>query len=165
MPDFSIEVVGDRKVALRFEKFPERLRAAFVEPIQYLTRRLAGKVRQRAPRGKKGELPGLVIEQFFNDPDQVSGRVTFSDQYAKVGALEYGAPGPRNRNMVKEHKAQLGHFWHLRLNRPITVMVAAHRRQLNTPQFAMLRGPLAEMSGEVISELQAVVNTAAETEE
>jgi hypothetical protein len=161
----GIEVVGDRKVALRFEKFPETLRAKFAGPIKSITSRLADMIRARTPKGEKGELPSLVYEQFFDDPDQVSGRVTFGDDYAKVGALEYGAPGPRNRNRVAEHPMELSHVFGSRLNRPLTVMVKAHRRQLNVKAHRMLRDPLAQMSAPALTELEAVVTAEASRDE
>lgn len=163
--DFGIEMVGDRKVALRFDKFPEELRQAFIAPTKAATKRIAGHVRTEVPTGEKADLPGLVIEQFFNDPDQVSGRVTFSDRFAKVGALEWGAPGKRNRNLVREHKAQLGHYWAHRLQRPITVMIAAHRRQLNVKQHRFLRNALADEGEDYVEALRAVVDAKADQDE
>jgi hypothetical protein len=155
--NLGVQVAGDLKVALRFDKFPERARAALVAPIKAITHRLAAKVRAAVPHGDRDSLEGLVIEQFYNDPDQVSGRVTFRGEYAKVGALEYGAPGKQNRNLVKAHQAKLGHAWGHQLQSPLMVTIAAHRRRLNIKAHRFLRGPLASEAGEALQEIRAAI--------
>lgn len=153
----GVEVTGDLKVALRFDKFPEEARAALVVPIKAITDRLAAKVRAAVPHGEKDSLEGLVIEQFYNDPDQVSGRVTFSGEYAKVGALEWGAPGKQNRNLVQAHQAKLDHAWGRPMQSPMTVTIAAHRRRLNIKARRFLRGPLQAEAGDALGEIRAAI--------
>jgi hypothetical protein len=153
----GVQVAGDLKVALRFDKFPEEARAALTAPIKKATHRVAGQVRAQVPRGPKDDLEALVIEQFYNDPDQVSGRVTFRGEYAKVGALEYGAPGKQNRNFVREHSAKLDHAWGRKMQSPISVTIAAHRRRLNIKARRFLRGSLASESGETLQDIRSAI--------
>lgn len=156
--DFGVIVTGDRKVELQFEQFPEALREQLTAPIKEMTSRLAGRIRARLPHGKTGELEHSLVEQFFDDPDQVSGRVTFNADFAKVGALEWGAPGKQNRSAVKEHRAKLDHAWGRKLNAPLMVLIAAHNRHLHLDAHRFLRGPLSESSPEIIEALNAAVD-------
>jgi len=156
--DFGVIVTGDRKVELQFEHFPEALREQLIAPIKEMTGRLASRIRSRLPHGKTGELENSLVEQFFDDPDAVSGRVTFDADYAKAGALEWGAPGRQNRQGVKEHRAKLDHAWGRKLNSPLMVIIAAHNRHLHLTAHRFLRGPLSESGPEIIDALNAAVD-------
>ena len=155
--DIGVAIVGDQKVALQFDHFPEALRAELLKPIKSLTDQLYAKIRAIVPKGKTGKLASEVIEQIFNDPDQVSGRVTFDADFAKAGALEWGA---HRVTKVREHPQRLDHAWRRSLNSPLTVLIAAYSRTPNIAEHRMLRGPLAAMSGEAITELQQAVDGA-----
>lgn len=154
--DIGVGITGDLKVALQFDKFPEALRAELLKPIKSLTNQLAAKIRAIVPKGKTGKLASEVVEQIFDDPDQVSGRVTFDAEFAKAGALEYGA---HRSTKVRAHEAKLDHAWGKKLNEPLTVLVAAYSRTPSIAAHNMLRGPLAAMSEEVISELRQAIDT------
>lgn len=152
---FGVEIQGVLKATLRFEQFPEAMRAELLKAIEKLTKFLAAKIRATAP----GTIKSLVITQLFNDPDQVAGRVTVSGDFGKVGALEWGAPGRKAKKTVREHQAKLDHAWGNKLARPITVMIARHNRTLHLEARRFLRGPLASSQGLIEDVLhQAVVD-------
>lgn len=158
--DIGVQVTGVLKVALRFDEFPEDLRGELLQAVQYLTPRLGSKIASKVPHGETGELASSQVQQIYNDPDQVSGRITFRDDPAKVGALEYGAPGKRPRNKVSAHSMRLDHVFANRLAQPLTVMVAAHSRNLHIAAHRFLRGPLADSEGEINQAFRQAIDDA-----
>ncbi len=157
--DFGVEIQGVLKATLRFEEFPQAIRVQLLAAVKKLTAQLASKVRAKAP----GSVKGKIITQLFDDPDQVAGRITVDADFAKVGALEWGAPGKRPKEWVKEHPAKLDHAWGHQLARPMTVIIAKHRRHLHFEARRFFRGPLAASRGEIEEVLhQAVVNAISE---
>jgi hypothetical protein len=160
MPDvIGVEVVGARSVELQFERFPERLRGQLTLAITKITDTLAGRIRSAAPR-RSGRLAGSIRNTVYQNQDSVAGYIAVSEDFAKAGALEYGAPGPRNRNQVKAHEARLDHLWGNKLAQPLTVMVAAHTRTLKVKAHRYLRDPTAAMSGEVLAAIEQACETA-----
>ncbi len=155
--EFGVDIQGVLKATLRFEEFPQAMRAQLLAAIRRLTASLAAKIRARLPRGPTGKLEGSLIQQIFDDPDQVSGRVTFDKDFGKVGALEWGAPGKRAKESVREHSAKLDHAWAQKLARPMTVVVAKHNRSLHLEARRFLRGPLAASRGEIEEVLHQAV--------
>lgn len=160
-----IEAIGAREVELKFEHFPEQARHAFLQRITSLTAQLLARVQSSEPENT-GKLRSETVSQIYDGKDGVVGSVTLAKglsatEYGKAGALEYGAPGPRNRNMVKSHTAQLSRVYG-RLVAPMSVVISAHTRHLNVAEHKFLRGPLESMSGQVLQELEQALAEATE---
>jgi len=161
MPEFGIEIDGERRVALRFEQFPERARAALQARIAALTAELYGRVEGAEPE-RTGRLKGETEPFVDQRADRVVGRVKVvargSSEHGKGAALEYGAHGSAR---VTAHSQSLSHFWG-RLVAPREVFVRAYSRRLDIAERRYLRGPLDEMRGEIIEELRAALGEAME---
>lgn len=162
--DFGIEIDGDRLVALRFEQFPERARAAIANRLGSITQRLLARVQGTEP-SRTGRLRSETQSSVAARGDRISGRV-FVDasrggegEHGKAGALEYGAHGTAH---VGAHAMQLSHIYN-EMMEPREVLVAAYDRRVNIAERRFLRGPLDEMRSEIIEELrQALAEVAAE---
>lgn len=155
--EIGVIVTGDRDVSLKFDEFPQDLHDALLSRIGTLTDRLAGAVRSGV-HARTGKLRGSISEAVYDDqPRKITGRVFVDEDYAKAGAIEYGAHG---RAKVSAHEALLGHAWGKKLSSPVEVMVSAHGRQMNVVAQRFLRGPLASLSGDIASELQDATKAA-----
>ena len=155
--DVGVIVTNDRKVALKFEQFPDQLRGALVARITAFTNTLASTEESRAP----GELKDLIEKNVWDDPSRIVGRVGFSGQWAKAGALEYG--GANKPFKVRAHKMRLDHAW----GRPMAAMeevdVGPHRRiltQQSMPARRFARGTLEQSRATISDGLKAVVSEA-----
>ncbi len=156
----NIVINNERRLGLKFEKFPEEFRAKLLSAIEDLTQKLLARVLSAAPKGQTGQLERSIHAQIFNDKTKVTGRVVVGADFAKAGALEYGGTGEPFK--VKAHSARLDHVFRNKLSSPLDVMVAAHSRQLNMAARRFLRDPAASIEPEVISELREAVGQAAE---
>lgn len=154
----GVAVTGDRKVALRFETFPHVAHERLLARIHQQTDRLESAVKAKTPKGATGQLQEAVYGKVFDDGDRITGFVSLSDDFAKAGALEWGA---RRNIRVSEHSARLDHNWSEKLENPTTVFVASYRRTLNIKPVRFLRDPLAMLAPEFTTELQQTVNEAA----
>lgn len=158
----GIVVAGDRKVALRFEEFPHHLHDKLLSRITQMKDQLEGRVKAAAPQGATGELRDSVYGKVFDDRTRITGFVAVGEDFAKAGALEWGA---HNTIQVRGHRARLDHNWGEKLARPISVFVEAHRRTLSLKPVRYLREPLATSAPQFTAELQeTVAETAAEGE-
>ena len=157
--EFGIEIEGDRLVALRFDQFPERARAAIGRRLSSLTERLLSRVVGVEPQ-RTGKLRGETGSRVFERDDRVVGQVRVaapdSGEHGKAAALEYGAS---HTALVRAHTMQLSHVYD-KLVEPIEVMVAAYSRHPNIAERRYLRGPLDAMRGEIIAELRAALDEA-----
>jgi hypothetical protein len=162
MPDFGIELKGDREVGLRLEEFPERARAAIARRMDGLTQALLARVQGAEPE-RTGALRGETVATVRNTRRGVVGTVRVAGNseadYGKAGALEYGSKGSV---AVAAHAQQLGHVFG-RLVAPIEVLVAAYTRRPNIAPREYLRGPLDEMHDEIVAELEEALAEAAAT--
>lgn len=153
--EFFVTVTGDRKVALRFETFPTKLHDRLLSRITALTAVLAAKVRARVPV-LTGKLKSEITQRVFDDaPRKITGRISVDGEYAKAGALEFGAHGSAR---VDAHMARLNLVFGHRLGAPLQVMVAAHRRTLNLPAKRFMRGPFLESGAAIKAELEDAVS-------
>jgi hypothetical protein len=162
--DFGIEIDSDRLVALRFEQFPERARAAIANRLGSITQRLLARVQGNEP-SRTGRLRGETQSSVTTGNDRISGRVRVDTsrggeaEHGKAAALEYGAHGTAH---VSAHAMQLSHFYD-QLIAPREVLVAAYDRRVDIAERRFLRGPLDDMRSEIIEELrQALAEAAAE---
>lgn len=159
MATLDLELVGDRRVGLAFEQFPQSAHDELLKAIRRLTGQLEGAVLGRVPVAT-GDLRSIVQSFVDDSADRISGKVKVvapdgADQ-AKAAALEYGAHKPF---MVKAHQMKLGHFWAAAVT-PRMVMVGAFSRTPDIAAHDFLRGPLDEMSGEILVELQQAIDAA-----
>lgn len=150
--EIAVTISGDREVALKFEQFPQRAHASLLSRITNLTTQLEARVRAAEP-SLTGKLRGETVSHVYDDPERIRGVVTVSADFAKAGALEYGA---HRATRVKEHYERLGHVF-ARLISPLAVVVSEHTRIPNIQEHAFLRGPLAEMEPEVVEQLKAAL--------
>lgn len=161
MDAIRIGVKGDRQAGLRFDEFPDALREGLREEIDSLTNELYGRIRAATP-SKTGDLRDKERVRLFNDKDRITGYVDIagkkgSQDFAKAGALEYGA---RRTKKVNEHKMRLDHYWHDKLDAPRMVIVKAFDRRNNQAEHSFLRGPLGAMQPEILRRLNSVVENA-----
>jgi hypothetical protein len=167
MPDFGIEVDGDRLVALRFEQFPERARAALAKRLSGITQQLLARVQSSEP-SRTGRLRAETQAFVDSRENAVKGSVKVvtgaaggraGSEHGKAAALEYGAHGSAK---VGAHRAGLSHVF----GHPITpreVSVATYTRRVNIAERRYLRSPLDGMRSQIIEELrQALAEAAAE---
>lgn len=153
----SIQITGDRDVGLRFDQFPQQIHAKLLGTITSLTERLYGQVRAATPK-RTGRLQSEIAQHVYDSEDRIAGVVSVDAEFAKAGALEYGA---RGRSRITEHSMRLDHVFANRLSGPISVMVEAHSRQMNLVAERFLRGPEGAMAAEAVAELQADVDAVA----
>ena len=153
----NFTVTGDRKIELIFEEFPQRMHAALLARVREITDRLEMRVRGGAPR-LTGKLQSLIKEVVYDDRgDRISGRVSVTGEYAKAAALEYGV----HRDVaVKAHLEYVNHVFGARLSAPSQAMVKAYNRKVDLQARRFLRGPEAEMSGEITQDLQDAIDQA-----
>lgn len=146
-------IAGDRELTLRFDEFPVALHAKLFERVSGLTSELEGLVRAGVPH-RTGRLAGEISSRVRDSEERITGTVRVTGEYAKAGALEYGAHGTAN---VAAHAARLTHLWGRATGAPMMVEIPAHTRHVNIAAHRFLRGPEAAMSGRVRSELQGAV--------
>lgn len=154
-----IELDGDRQTGLRFEEFPDAMHDALRNEIDEISHELMVRIEAAIPQ-KSGKLRSQVRLRMFDEEDRIKGYIDIagekgSTDYAKAGALEYGSKG--KPVSVSAHAMRLDHFWHHRLNAPITVLTEAYQRTPTIAEHSFMRGSLAAMRPEIISRLTGVI--------
>lgn len=162
MDSFKVDITGARRVGLRFEQFPDELYEALREEIEALTIELLERVKAATP-DRTGRLRSQERMRLFADKDRITGYVDVagargSQDYAKAGALEYGAHRPTK---VDAHNMRLDHYWATKLSAPETVLVSAYTRTPHIEEFSFERGPLAAMAPEITERLNEIVEAEA----
>lgn len=153
MDSFKVEIAGDRQVGLRLDAFPDELYAELKGHIEALGAELLARVEAATPR-RTGKLAESERLRIFADPQRIKAQVDVSADFAKAGALEYGAHGGAH---VHAHSMRLDHAWAERLAAPISVLVSAYTRTVDIAEVAFERGPLAGMSPEILAQLDEAV--------
>ncbi len=161
MDSVHIDISGANRVGLRFEEFPDVLYEGLRQEIDLLSNELFARIEAATP-SKTGRLRSQERLRLFTDKDRITGYVDIageggSQDFAKAGALEYGAHKKTN---VSSQSMKLDHAWGNKLAEPMTVIVAAYDRTPNIAEHAFERGPLAEMEPEIMARLEAVVEKA-----
>ena len=151
----AITFVGDRAVALKFEEFPVEARQRLYDRVVALTQELQGRIVAAEPF-RTGKLRSETELSSVNAEDHVSATVRIAGEFGKAGALEYGAHGTAQ---VSAHQARLTHVF-ARATEMI-VEVEAHARHVNIAEHRFLRGPLAGMEGEILTQLEDALDQAA----
>lgn len=153
-----VEITGARETGLVLEEFPDALYDDLRNEIGGLLEELHERVVVAAP-DVTGTLRSEIDGILFADKNRIVGYVSVngpkgSKEFAKAGALEYGAHRPTS---VKAHAMRLDHAWSEKLAAPETVLVAAYTRTPDIEEHNFLRGPLDAMRPEVDERLNAVV--------
>ena len=156
---FGVDIAGDTRAVLRFERFPTLAHDLLLATLQSLERRLEAAVLAEEPE-KSGELKSLTGGRVYDHGDRIAAvvgvRAMTAQEARKAMALEFGS----HRSIeVKAHKASLDHLWS-RAFGPIQVNVAGHSRTTNIDAQRFLRGPLDEIRDQAQAEMQAAVDLA-----
>lgn len=159
MDAVKFNVTGPRKVEVTLDGLPDGLYGDLERKIRALTNEAFAREEAKTP-SKTGKLRGELQVRVYTDKNRITGNVDLhapkgSQEFAKAGALEYGAHHARGE--ISAHTMKLDHAWDQRLASPIKVMVAAHARPPNIAEVAFVRGTLAEMQPEIIAGLNEVV--------
>lgn len=150
-------ITGDRQLAVKLDEFPKSLHDPLRQMIARAIASLAGRVRATMPV-KTGRALGEVESSVADKGQKIVGYVGVSGDFAKIGALEYGA---HRATKVAAHSALLGHVWRNRLEAPLKVMVAAYTRRPNIEAYKMFRGASEGLREQITAEIEHVVNNAA----
>lgn len=157
----GVDIEGVRGAVLRFERFPELARSNLLDRITTLTGRLADLIEANAPK-KSGSLAQDIGSGVRQGDWGITGNVFMKRDYAKAGALNYGA---HRATKVRLHMMGLDHFWARKLADPIRVAVKLHRRTPNIAATGFITGPAAAIHDEAIAEMTAAVEEAAAASE
>jgi hypothetical protein len=152
----DVELRGDRKIGLSFDRFPTKLKSKLRVVISAQLDKLLARILEEEPHDK-GALRAATKKQMFDDQDKVSGRVAVVDkkQLRKAGALEYGGAGRDFE--VKGHFAKLDHNFAEKLAEPLYVFVEAHDRTLNMAGKLFIRGPAHAIQDQTIAAMREAV--------
>ena len=158
MSDLGMDLQdSDRKVILRFEKFPADMHDRLLETLTRLERRLEGAVIAQEPE-RTGMLRSITGGRVYDHGDRIAAvvgvRAPDPNEAKKAAALEFGS----HRSIaVRAHEAKLTHLWGRAIS-PMMVQVPLHQRLSNLDPRRFLRGPIEAMHGEAIAELRAAVD-------
>lgn len=166
--EFGVKV-DPRQVQLKLDEFPVGVQMRILGSITTLTSRLEARVKAEEPE-RSGKLRSETRSRVYHDANKISGRVFVGGDFSErtkrgsvwagqVAALEYGAHAAVG---VRAHQARLDHIYS-RAIPPIVVDVDPFTRRANIAEHRFLRGPLAEMSEEALSELRQALDLASET--
>lgn len=159
MAIFGIELAEDRRVTLRFEKFPGFAHDRLLAALQRIEQRLHAAVLAETPV-RTGALKAQIGSHTYDHGARIAAVVGVRDKTArgakKATALEYGAKKPM---IVKAHEAKLSHVYG-RLISPIMVTIPAHQRTPNITARRFLRGPVQAIRSSALAELQAAMEQA-----
>ncbi len=159
MIDFGVSLIGERRVAERFDRFPEASRAALLGVITRLTAQLEGAVVAAVP-SRTGALRATIRSGVENKERAIRGWVSMAggDKNAvlKAMALEYGS---NKKISVSEHRRAVDTVFG-RAVAPYEQLVAAHSRTTNIVAQRFLRDPLAAMAADALAQMKAAVGQA-----
>jgi len=159
--DFDAVITGDRRIIARFGEWPAELHDALHARISALTDALKARVQALAP-SRTDKLKDEIISTVFDDPKKIKGLVTLEEglsnsEYAKAGALEYGAPGRGGRHEVSSYSRTIAEAFGRDIS-PTRINVSAYKRIANIDARFYLRGGLGDVETEATAELQQVID-------
>jgi len=160
MIGFRIDV-DDRRVILRLEQMPTKLRTQLHATIARLTEELLARVRSAEP-DRTGALRRATKAYVDDKENMVRGRVRIGPEAGQKGhnvaaaALEYGA---HRLVHVKQHQTHVDTVFGRVQNRQLAI-VDAYTRRANIIAERFLRGPAAAMRQTAQAELEKIVNDA-----
>ena len=157
---FGVDIVGDTRAVLRFERFPSMAHDRLLATLQSLERRLEAAVLAEEPE-KSGDLKSLTGGRVYDHGDRIAAvvgvRTTTPAQARKAAALEYGSRGASIT--VSAHTAKLDHLWS-RAIPPIMVNVPSFTRMPSITARRFLRGPIQALHDDAITEMRAALDAA-----
>ena len=156
--DLNVIITDDRKIELRFDEWPRQLRADIIDKIRTLTARLHARVLSLEPK-KTGRLQSTTVKRIYEDPEKIKGAVTVNADFAKAGALEFGAPGGRSRPDVRGHQRLQTHVFGQEIS-PERVFVSPYHRVARIEARLFMRAGLEGMSGETEGALRGLLDQA-----
>lgn len=143
--EIGIDLLGERKVDLRFEEFPETARVNLRKAIEDKTGELADLIRNRVPK-RTGKLASLIQSRVSESTTQITGVVAVAADFGKAGALEYGT-----------HKTIVMKSSHV-FDRIVPTFNV--ERKLNIEARSFLRGPLDEIASGAFDAMRTAVESA-----
>ena len=159
---FGIDIIGDKRAVLRFERFPDAAHDRLLATLQSLEKRLEQAVLAAEPE-KSGELKSLTGGRVYDHGDRIAAvvgvRVTNANQARKAAALEYGSRG--TSITVSAHTAKLAHLWSRAIS-PISVNVPSFNRTPTITAKRFLRGPIQALHATALAEMRAALDAAVE---
>ena len=156
----TASVSGALDIAVRLDRMPAELKRRVRGEIEKLTERLFAAVQPPRRTGRTAAAKRMAI---IETADMVRGQVFFEAdgvEAAKIGTLEYGAPGGRKRPPVREHRRNLNRLWGRSVS-PMQVIVGRYSRKANIREYRFLRGPLAAMRGDAQARIAQAVEESA----
>ena len=157
---FGVDIAGDTRAVLRFERFPSVAHDRLLVTLQSLERRLEAAVLAEEPE-KSGELKSLTGGRVYDHGDRIAAvvgvRTTTPAQARKAAALEYGSRGASIT--VSAHTAKLDHLWSRAIS-PIMVNVPSFTRTPSITARRFLRGPIQALHDDAITEMRAALDAA-----
>lgn len=145
--EFQFTVIGDRGIALKFERIPETIHDRLTKTIRDLTLRLEAAIETQEPQNT-GRLRTRT-KPFFTDKEQlIRGVVRVTGNRAeklKALALEFGAHGTAT---VKAY------------TRGSDVAVSQYQRHVQVAEHRFLRGPFDAMQAEIETAIKRAFDSA-----
>jgi hypothetical protein len=156
--DFDAVITGDRRVVARFGEWPKDLHDLLLARIRALTSELEARVRALAP-SRTEKLKDEIVSRIFDDPQKIKGLVTLEGglpgaEYAKAAALEYGA---HRAARVRKYRRTITEAFGRSIS-PTDIDVSAYSRIANIEARVYLRGGLADVEADAVSQLQAAID-------
>lgn len=152
--DIGVFITGARELDLKFDQFPQSAHRNLRQRIDGLTTELYARVEAAIPK-RTGRLAGEVSKALRDKPERITGVISISAEFAKAGALEYGA---HRTAPVKAHAMRLMHLWGRPAPSPLTVEVPAHARTPNIEAERFMRGSIEGMRAEVEAALRQALD-------
>lgn len=147
----NITVVGDRAIALKFQRIPVAIHDRLLATITRLTEELYSRIEAAEPK-LSGRLESRTTERITDRDNLIAGAVRIGGSRGdklKALALEFGAHGT-----ASVHAYSRGH----------DAAVSAYTRQVNIAEHRFLRGPFDAMAGEIEDEIKRAFAGAADAE-
>lgn len=153
----GVRIEGQRRVALRFEKFPSEALDKLTEVVSSYQQKLASLVSDKI-RSRTGKLAASQTGGIEQTPNRVRGWVNLAGRdralILQAVALEYGSHTKVNvsAHAGKTLRTVYGHYIS-----PMQVIVGSYDRQTNIVAQRLLRDPLASISKDFLEDAEAAV--------
>lgn len=160
--EIGVRVIGERRVALRFEQFPQTAKDNLLEVVTNYQSQLQTEVQDRLPR-RTGGISDSLTGGVENQATKVRGWVNLggkdSNLIRKIAALEYGASGSVKVKAKDSRglRTVYGHYI-----TPMNVAISAYDRQANIIAQRFLRDPLAQIANPFLDAAEQAVRKATE---
>jgi hypothetical protein len=159
MPDIDFGITVDpeseRKIILRFQKFPQAVHDRLLATLWSIERRLASAVIAAEPVDK-GQLREMTGGRVYDHDTRIAAVVGVRAPDKKAASLEYGAHRP---HAVKTHMMRLDHFWALAVS-PRMVEVPTFQRTPNIVEQRFLRNSVRAIAATAVEEMRQAVGKA-----